>query len=137
MKYLLPAILAVSLSMFAADAAPKSAAGTWEGESKCTVPNSPCHDEHVVYEISDTPAGRTSIDAYKIVGGEKQFMGTIVCDYDSAQGKLHCPFENARGQKSNWDFAVSGETMTGTLVLEEGNTLYRKINVRKTNVTKK
>src|SRR5437879_13856087 len=26
--------------------------GAWEGESKCTVPDSPCHDEHVIYEIA-------------------------------------------------------------------------------------
>jgi len=26
--------------------------GAWEGESKCTLPDSPCHDEHVIYEIS-------------------------------------------------------------------------------------
>jgi hypothetical protein len=27
--------------------------GTWEGESKCTVPSSPCHDEHVNKDKSD------------------------------------------------------------------------------------
>ena len=26
--------------------------GTWEGESKCTIPDSPCHDEYVIYEIA-------------------------------------------------------------------------------------
>jgi hypothetical protein len=131
MKFQLLPVLLLAFSMHAADKAPRSVAGTWEGESKCTVPNSPCHDEHVVYEISDKPAGKTSIDAYKIVSGEKQFMGTIVCNYDAGQGKLHCPFENARGEKSNWDFSVAGSNMAGTLVLEEGNTLYRKINVHK------
>jgi hypothetical protein len=35
--------------------------GSWEGESKCTVTNSPCHDEHVVYRI----------------GAEKQFYRPI------------------------------------------------------------
>ena len=26
--------------------------GTWEGQSKRTIPDSPCHDEHVIYEIA-------------------------------------------------------------------------------------
>jgi len=35
--------------------------GTWEGESKCTVPSSPCHDEHVVYEIATEKTATSSL----------------------------------------------------------------------------
>jgi hypothetical protein len=117
-----------------------SPAGQWEGESLCTVPASPCHDEHVLYEISraPSPAGNTStpkasrdwkIDAYKIVSGEKQFMGTIGCGYDEERKKLSCS-GNLKAQ-DDWEFSIENGTMRGTLVIGAERTLYRKISLKK------
>src|ERR1700745_285666 len=56
--------------------------GSWEGESKCTVPDSPCHDEHALYRITadkKNPA-QLNIDGYKI--GEFHVSG------DSMTGRL-------------------------------------------------
>ncbi len=108
--------------------APATVAGTWEGESKCTVPNSPCHDEHVVYEITDK-SGKVSIDAYKIVNGAKDFMGTLECQYSASSGKLSCPQDGR--MKAYWEFAVTGRNMKGTLTVDDSKTLYRKIDVQK------
>jgi hypothetical protein len=107
--------------------------GTWEGESKCTVPNSPCHDEHVIYEIAaDKSSGGTlKIDAYKVINGEKDFMGTLGCDYDAAKKSLSC---TSRGKDfDDWEYSVNGDTMQGTLRIDSGKTLYRRIKVKRKN----
>jgi hypothetical protein len=103
--------------------------GTWEGESKCTVAGSPCHDEHVIYEIAREGSG-LKIDAYKVVNGEKLFMGALGCKYNAEKKNLSCSGGNPKG-KSDWEFFVSGETMQGTLVIGKERTLYRKVNVKR------
>ncbi len=96
----------IALLLLIAPAWPQSAestaavTGSWEGESKCTAPDSPCHDEHVVYRITadkKNPA-QLSIDADKIVNGSPQFMGTIVCQYhaDHSHTELHRQHAQAR-----------------------------------------
>lgn len=105
--------------------------GTWEGESKCTVPDSPCHDEHVIYEITlyKSAAGGLKLDGYKVVNGERQFMGTLRCEYDALKKTLSCTF---RGKKfDDWEYTLSGNTLQGTLTIDSGKTLYRKILVKK------
>jgi hypothetical protein len=107
--------------------------GTWEGESKCTVPNSPCHDEHVIYEIAqekDAAAGNSlKMDGYKVVNGERQFMGTLHCEYESAKKLLSC---TSRGKNvDDWRFTLSADTLQGTLMVDAGKTLYRRITVKK------
>src|SRR5262245_61987695 len=91
--------------------------GTWEGESKCTVPDSPCHDEHVIYEIArDKEPGVLKIDAYKVVNGEKQFMGALQCKYNSEKSNLSCAGGNPQ-RKSDWQFTVAKDAMQGSLFL--------------------
>ncbi|HEY6268731.1 MAG TPA: hypothetical protein VIX11_10565 [Candidatus Acidoferrum sp.] len=112
---------------------PSETLGTWEGESKCTIPDSPCHDEHVIYEISTekdkSAAAPLKLDGYKIVNGERQFMGTLHRDYDSAKKNLSCTF---RGKSfDDWQYTLSGLTLQGTLTTDAGKTLYRKITVKK------
>jgi hypothetical protein len=107
--------------------------GTWEGGSKCTIPDSPCHDEHVIYEISpekDKPASAPlKMDGYKVVNGERIFMGTLHCDYDSARKNLSC---TSRGKNfDDWQYTLSGFTLQGTLTTDAGKTLYRRITVKK------
>jgi hypothetical protein len=107
--------------------------GTWEGESKCTVPDSPCHDEHVIYEIAadkDTSDG-LKMDGYKVVNGERVFMGTLRCEYQAAKKVLSC---TSRGKDSDdWEYTLSGDTLRGTLTIN-GKTLFRKITTKKATV---
>jgi hypothetical protein len=51
--------------------------GAWEGESKCTLPDSPCHDEHVLYKISadKNVSSGLKMDGYKVVNGERRVHG--------------------------------------------------------------
>jgi hypothetical protein len=112
---------------------PSEILGTWEGESKCTISDSPCRDEHVVYEITPERDKSAStplkMDGYKVVNGERQFMGTLRCDYDSAKKNLSCTF---RGKIfDDWQYTLSGLILQGTLTTDAGKTLYRKITVKK------
>jgi hypothetical protein len=107
--------------------------GTWEGESRCTVPDSPCHDEHVVYHIAadkKNPA-QLNIDADKIVNGSPQFMGTVFCLYHANEANLSCTANTDK--KDDWEFHISANTMSGTLTLGPEKQLFRRINVRKTS----
>src|SRR5215470_18608771 len=72
--------------------------GEWEGESKCTVPDSPCHDEHVIYQITRAKDAndRLSIAAYKVVNGERQFMGALGCRLDAGRATLTCSGNTAK-----------------------------------------
>jgi hypothetical protein len=119
-------LLFVVSSALAAEQAP---VGVWEGKSLCTVPASPCHDEHVVYEIKadDTNPPKITIDAFKIVGGEKQFMGALNCAWRNTDSILSCHYR----EDDDWSFKVSGNEMTGTLHIHKERQLYRKISVTK------
>jgi hypothetical protein len=107
---------------------PTSITGTWAGESKCTVPSSPCHDEHVVYEIKreGKDADDYSIDAYKIVDSKRNFMGTLQCRFPVTSGALQCI---GRRPDDIWTFTVSGDHMSGTLTIGADKQLFRKVEV--------
>jgi hypothetical protein len=104
----------------------KAVLGSWEGESKCTVADSPCHDEHVLYQIVEDKKNpwQLNVDGYKILDGSPVFMGTLSCSYESKAGALSCT--SSTKDKDDWEFHVFGDTMSGRLVLD-GKTLYRRI----------
>jgi hypothetical protein len=107
--------------------------GTWEGESKCSVPESPCHDEHAMYRIAadkKNPA-QVNVDGYKIVDGSPQFMGTLICQYRADQARLSCTGNT--GKQDEWEFQVSADTMTGTLTIGAEKTAYRRITLHQTH----
>ncbi len=134
MRILLLNLIVVWLFVFAGSAAPsaKDLIGTWEGESKCTTPNSPCHDEHALYKISadKQDSAKLSVDGYKVVSGEAQFMGTLTCEYHPVQATLRCTANTA--EQDDWEFQISGDTMTGTLTIGPEKKLYRRMSLRKT-----
>jgi len=109
----------------------KTVLGSWEGDSKCTIPDSPCHDEHVLYQISEDKKDpdKVNIDAYKIVEGAPDFMGTLSCRYESRAGALSCTSD--KREKDDWEFHILGNTMAGRLTLEDGKKLYRRITLHK------
>jgi hypothetical protein len=102
--------------------------GTWEGESKCKVPDSPCHDEHVIYEVKSDPqaASQFSIDAYKVVSGKRDFMGTLGCRYPMEDGTLRC---TGHRPTDIWTFTVSADRMSGTLHVGDERQLFRTVEV--------
>lgn len=109
----------------------KAVLGSWEGESKCMVANSPCHDEHVLYQIAEDKKDpfQLNMDGYKIVEGAPDFMGTLTCHYQSKAGALSCT--SSSPEKDDWEFHVLGDTMSGRLLMDNGRTLYRRISVHR------
>lgn len=116
-------VCALALPLVASD---KAVLGSWEGDSKCTVPESPCHDEHVLYQIAEDKKDpfQLNLDAYKIVDGAPVFMGTLACHYESKTMALSCTSSNR--DKDDWEFHLMGDAMAGRLVID-GKTLYRRI----------
>jgi hypothetical protein len=118
-------ILLLTLTGWAQTGPETTVAGTWEGSSICTVANSPCHDEHVVYHIKadSKDASKFSIDANKIVNGKEENMGALSCVYTAAKKELYCD------TPGEWRFTVSADKMVGTLHLH--GTLYRNVELTK------
>jgi len=127
--FVLSAILfaAVTIACHAASIADADGiGGDWTGESICTVHPSPCHDEHVIYHITEPDsAGKLQIRADKIVDGKPESMGTLDCTFDRQHSSIACPIN-----QGVWEFAVAGSNMTGTLKHPDG-TVFRKVSVHK------
>lgn len=99
--------------------------GVWQGTSICQVKNSPCHDETVVYHISNGANDSSFIiKANKIVNGKEEEMGDIHFVFNSKTSQLHSTDYNAI-----WTFTLAGDKLSGTLVYHDA--LYRIINVTK------
>lgn len=109
----------------------KKVLGSWEGDSKCTVAGSPCHDERVLYQIAEDKKDpfQLNLDGYKIVEGAPEFMGTLTCQYSSKVGALSCT--SSTKDKDDWEFHLMGDQMAGRLLLDDGKTLYRRILVHR------
>jgi hypothetical protein len=124
---ILAVVCAMVLSLSASD---KAVLGSWEGDSKCTVPDSPCHDERVLYQIAEDKKDpfQLNLDGYKIVDGAPEFMGTLTCHFESKTGALSCT--SSTKDKDDWEFHVVGDAMSGRLMIE-GKTLYRRITLRR------
>lgn len=112
-------------------ASDKAVLGSWEGDSKCTVPDSPCHDEHVLFQITQDKKDPflLDLDAYKLIEGNPEFIGTMACSYDSKAGALSCT--TSTKDKDDWEFHVMGDAMAGRLMLDGGKTLYRRVTLRR------
>ena len=113
-----------SVACVAATAPPGSFAGNWSGESLCTIKDSPCHDEHVIYRVTEpNAAGKLKIQMDKVVDGQPEEMGTVDCTYDRSASNVTCSMNNG-----TWKFTVTGKKMDGILTLSNGR-LYRRISV--------
>ncbi|HTS08317.1 MAG TPA: hypothetical protein VMP68_22290 [Candidatus Eisenbacteria bacterium] len=121
--------LFVSLASLPLAARDKDVIGSWEGDSKCTVANSPCQDEHVLLQVSQDRKDpfQLNLDAYKIIDGAPDFMGTLSCHYESKAGVLSCTSSNR--DKDDWEFHVMGNSMAGRLLVDK--TLYRRLTLHK------
>ena len=94
-----------------------SPVGVWRGTSLCLVKPSPCHDEVVVYRITPmkTPDS-VSFDAFKIVNGQEEDMGTLSCRVRSGGAQLTCAIP-----RGTWRFNIRGDSLTGDLVRADGS----------------
>ncbi len=103
-------------------AAPATPVGTWRGTSACLVRPSSCNDEVVVYRITPTKAADSlSVDARKIVRGEEEEMGVLVCHLAKPSGQLTCAFP-----QGVWYFRVRDDSLTGELRRRD-NTRFREV----------
>jgi len=126
----LPILAVVCAMVSSLSASDKAVLGSWEGDSKCMVPDSPCHDEHVLYQIAEARKDpfQLNMDGYKIVDGAPEFMGTLTCHFESKTGALSCT--SSTKDKDDWEFHVMGDAMSGRLMIE-GKTLYRRITLHR------
>lgn len=124
---ILALVFAMVLSLSASD---KAVLGSWEGDSKCMVPDSPCRDEHVLYQIAEDKKDpfQLNLDGYKIVDGAPEFIGTLTCHFESKTVALSCT--SSTKDKDDWEFHVVGDAMSGRLMVE-GKTLYRRITLHR------
>jgi hypothetical protein len=118
--------IAVLIFIFALTIIGRDIAGTWKGTSLCTIKDSPCHDEQVVYLVEKPDAaGNMRIQMDKVVNGKQELMGTLKCNFDRESSTITCPMKD-----KEWKFTISGNKMDGTLILADGR-LYRRISVTK------
>jgi len=101
--------------------APSTAVGTWRGTSTCLVRPSACHDEIVVYRITQVKADSLSVDALKIVNGQEDDMGLLACRVVPSSGKVACSIPHGV-----WYFTARGDSLTGELRLPD-NTRFRAV----------
>jgi hypothetical protein len=96
--------------------------GVWRGTSLCRVRPSPCKDEIVVYRITRLKASDSlSLDASKIVNGQEQDMGVLVCRFAASGAQVTCTMPNGV-----WRFTIRGDSLTGELRLPD-NTKFRDV----------
>src|SRR5262245_54091466 len=100
--------------------------GDWTGTSLCTDLKAlpACHDEIALYHFTPKDEKTVHLVADKIVNGKAEYMGEFDMNIDgnhltSGQGR------------ALWDFTVDGDRITGTLKLQPGNQVVRKIDVRR------
>ena len=123
----------VAAAAFAA--APRAAVlGTWNGTSTCvkSAEFPSCHDEVVVYEFKESTknGNATTLDAFKIVNGEKQFMGPLEFTWDAKQEAWVSEYTTPRVHIL-WTFFVRGDEIAGTLVDLPSKHLIRNVAVKK------
>jgi len=128
-------VLGLSAAAAANAASPRAAIlGTWKGTSICvkSAEFPSCHDEVVVYEIKESAKGgdATTCGAFKIVDGEKQFMGDLEFIWDAGQGAWVSELTTPRVH-ALWTFVVHGDEITGTLVDLPSKHLVRNVSAKK------
>ena len=122
----LAGLLLVVLQASASSRPPISAlVGDWSGTSLCEVKPSPCHDENVIFRVSNPREDKITIQGIKIVDGKETTMGVNEWTYDQSTGALtwHIP-------RGDWKLIVDDNTMDGTLVVPH-NVVFRKIHLKK------
>jgi hypothetical protein len=108
--------------------------GDWKGESNCVGNNPNCHNEIVVYHITN-PGNKpdsVTLAADKIINGKPELMGVLEFRYDSKKKTLVNEFRK-NYYHGLWEFNVSEKLMIGTLTLLPDKEIVRRIRVTKVN----
>lgn len=96
--------------------------GVWRGTSTCLVHPSACHDEIVVYRITQAAArDSVSLDARKMVNAQEEEMGVLACGLTARGASLTCTMRNGV-----WRFAIRGDSLVGELRLPD-STKFRDV----------
>lgn len=106
--------------------------GTWTGTSTCVGNRPACKNEVVVYRIVavDGKPEVVALYADKIIYGKRVPMGEFDFVYRDTDRTLVCEFHV--GQTHGLiELTVSGDAMTGTLVVLPEKTLGRRISVNR------
>lgn len=111
---------------FATTTADDALAGDWRGDSICIVRPSACVDEKTLYHVKklDQP-NHYSMQADKIVNGERVNMGTSDCVFAPEKRMLTCELPTGVIH-----LALRGTRLEGTMNLADG-TLWRNISLAK------
>ncbi len=106
--------------------------GTWTGSSTCVGNRPACKNEQVVYRfrpIADQPRVLKLL-ADKIIDGKRVPLGALECRLNTNGDTSTCEF--TRGRTTGiWEYKMSGEAMTGTLVILPDKTLGRRVEVHR------
>jgi hypothetical protein len=121
----------IAAAILLAAAAADPVAGTWEGTSLCQIRPSPCHDEHVVYRFRKTAPRQYTLGAYKVVGGQEQYMGPIDFTFDASGRLLSGSNRDRAGIIHPWLFTVRGTHISGKALTAPGGAVFRLIEVDK------
>ena len=77
-------------------------AGNWIDESICTIKDSPCHDEHVIYRFEEPDAaGKLKLQMDKVVDGKAEIMGTLDCIFAKAGSMITCSMQRGSSESSS------------------------------------
>ena len=108
--------------------------GTWRGSSVCVDRQAApaCTDEQVVYEIRGRPGKphMVTVNADKIVDGKRVPMGVLDFTHEAKSSSWITEFDNPRVH-ALWRLAVSGPTMTGTMMLLPSKVVVRRMDLRR------
>jgi hypothetical protein len=97
--------------------------GVWRGTSLCRLRPSACNDESVVYRITRVNASDTlSIHALKVVNGQEEEMGVLVCLSGALDAQMTCTMPNGV-----WHFTIRGDSLVGDLRLPD-NRKFRDVS---------
>ena len=91
--------------------------GTWRGKSDCVGDRPSCRDEitRYVFRRSGDATAPITVDADKFVNGVAENMGALACQA-GAKGDVSC-----RIPPGVWQFKATGDTLTGSLILNDGS----------------
>jgi hypothetical protein len=108
--------------------------GDWKGESNCVGNNSNCHNEIVVYHITnpENKPDSVTLAADKIIKGKPESMYILEFRYDGKKKTLVNEFRK-NSYRGLWEYKVFDTLMTGTLKLLPDKEIVRRIRVTKVN----
>jgi len=106
--------------------------GTWKGESVCIGNRPACKNEVVAYRFEPV-AGRSNLItllADKIIKGKRVPMYKLDFQYDETKHTLSCEFTQGHTH-GTWEYKVAGDSMEGTGIVLPGNSVVRRVKVRR------